>query len=330
MKKILLIFVSLMMLVMVSGCAEKDKRVTVNVSVNDEDPDVLTYSGKVKTVKDVLDVVLTITNYEYESETLEGKTHIISVFDLAETENSYWTINKNNEELEDTIENTKVEDGDVINLIYINNEPEESEMVGAWKLFDKYNVVLNDKETEVFFKATTDMVSVLYTPIRVIATQVVNGTNYAYLATQTKIIADPVEEFYIVKIFEDLDGNVEFKAVNKLDPQNIVEKESANEPLLGGWEIMATDNSGVLLDENAQASFNKAMMGYTGLNLQPIQLLATQLVSGMNYMALCRGETVTDNPTVGLYVVTWYAPLDGASEITDLKLLNLEYYVTGE
>lgn len=329
MKKILLIFVSLMMLVMASGCAEKDKRVTVNVSVNDEDPDVLTYSGKVKTIKDVFDVVLTVTNYEYESESLEGKTHIISVFDLAETENSYWTINKNGEELEDTIENTKVEDGDVINLIYINNEPEEGEMVGAWKLFDKYNVVLNDKETEVFFKATTDMVSVSYAPIRVIATQVVNGTNYAYLVTQTKIIANPVEEFYIVKIFEDLDGNVEFKAVNKLDPLNIVEKET-NEPLLGGWEIMATDNSGVLLDEKAQATFNEAMMGYTGLNLQPIQLLATQLVSGMNYMALCRGETVTENPTAGLYVVTWYAPLDGASEITDLKLLNLEYYVTGE
>lgn len=333
MKKLLTLFLAAAMLMGLAGCKEKTKTVTVNIyGPGASDPDVFTVNQKADTIKDVLDLMSTPSVFECTYEQKGEGVVIVSIKIPSASygkEGSTFEITKNGKPITGTIDKEGVSDNDLIEIRY--NEPvsEPEPVLGAWQLFDQFNVVLNEEEKEIFEKATSDILSVKYEPIRVIATQVVNGTNYAYLVSQEKVVENPKKEFYIVKIYKDLEGNVDFKAINKLDPTSIVAKDSPEE-LAGGWNVEGPDNSAILLDQNAQASFFKAAEGYTGVNLQPIQLLASQLVNGTNYIALCKGQTVTETPVNGIYVVTWHAPLDGNPEITDVKLLDLAYYTVGE
>ena len=334
MKKLLTLFLALAMAFSLVACKSKEKTITVQVYGPDEkDPDVFKISQKAETIKDVLDSISSSGVFEYEYAKLSDGIVIMSVKGIMgdyTREGSYWEVTRNGSTIEGGIDKEKVDDGDVIELKYVKAEEPAIETVdGGWALFDKYNVVLNEKEKEVFEKATADMLSVSYEPIRIIATQVVNGTNYAYLVAQSKVTANPVKEFYIVKIYEDLDGNVDFKAINKLDPNAAITAEEMQTGA-GAWSVADPDNSGIMLDEKAQASFSKAAETYVGVNLQPIQLLATQVVAGMNYIALCKGQSVTEKPVNAIYVVEWYANPEGGSEITSVKMLDLAYYTAGE
>ena len=333
MKKLLTLLLAAMMLMGLAGCKEKTKTVTVNIyGPGASDPDVFTVAQKAETIKDVLDLMSTPSVFECAYEQKGDGFVIVSIkmpSGQYDKEGSTFDISRNGKPITGTIDKEGVSDGDVIEIRYNEPAAEPEPVLGAWELFDKFNVVLNEEEKEIFAKATADILSVKYEPIRVIATQVVNGTNYAYLVSQEKVVESPKKEFYIVKIYKDLEGNVDFKAINKLDPTSVVAKETL-EAAAGGWSVSGPDNSAILLDENAQSSFNKAAENYVGINLQPIQLLASQLVSGVNYVALCKGQTVSENPLNGIYVVTWYAPLDGNPEIIDVKLLDLDYYTVGE
>ena len=333
MKKLLTLLLALTMLMGLAGCKEKAKTVTVNIyGSGASDPDVFTVSQNVKTIKDVLDVMSTPSVFECTYEQKDGGVVIVSIkMPSAEynKEDSTFEVTRNGKPITGTIDKEGVNDGDVVEIRYSEPVTEPEPVLGAWELFDKFNVVLTQEEKEIFEKATADMLSVKYEPIRVIATQVVNGTNYAYLVSQEKVVENPKKEFYIVKIYQDLEGNIDFKAINKLDPTNVVAKDVPEE-VAGGWSVSGPDNSAILLDENAQSSFNKAAEGWSGVNLQPIQLLASQVVNGTNYIALCKGQTVTETPINGIYIVTWYAPLDGTPEISDVKLLDIDYYTVGE
>ena len=334
MKKLLTLLIAGMMLISLSACQKKTKKVIVNIYGSGQDaPNVYTSDLKAETIKDVLDGMSSPDLFEatYE-ETAAGLviTSIKSVAGTYDAKEATWQIEKNGQPIVSSIDKETVADGDVIDIRYsVPEEKKEEPLLGGWQLFDKFNVVLTQEEKEIFEKATADMLSVKYEPIRVIATQVVNGTNYAYLVAQSKVVENPSKEFYIIKIYRDLEGNVDFKAINKLDPVSVVAKNQ-QEQLAGGWEVAGPDNSGILLDENAQASFNKAVEAHTGVNLQPIQLLASQIVNGTNYIALCKGQTVSEKPINGIYIVTWHADLNGDGQITDVALLDLAYYTTGE
>ncbi len=52
----------------------------------------------------------------------------------------------------------------------------------------------------------------------------------------------------------------------------------------------------------------------------PVALLATQLVSGTNYKALCKGNDKN------LYVVTWYRDLKGNASLTSAECVNIGAY----
>ena len=334
MKKLLTLVLAAMILLSVSGCKEKTKKVVVNLYGPDNgDPDVLTVDNKVETIKDVLDVMSVPSVFECTyQQTSQGLviTSIKSVGNSYDQEGMSFEVKRNGKPITSTIDKEIVSDGDIIDIRCIAPETKPQEVVfGGWELFDKFNVVLTQEEKEIFEKATADMLSVKYEPIRVIATQIVNGINYAYLVSQEKVVQNPVKEFYIIKIYVDLEGNIEFKAINKLDPTSVVGKEVA-EDVVGGWSVEDPDNSGVLLDPNAQSSFYKAVEGYAGVNLQPVQLLASQIVNGTNYIALCKGQTVTEKPINSIYIVTWHAPLEGDAQIKEVTLLDLDYYTVGE
>lgn len=93
----------------------------------------------------------------------------------------------------------------------------------------------------------------------------------------------------------------------------------AEEPMmkLGGW-ISNTENPAEIPQEVLDA-FSKAVEGLTGCVYEPVALLASQVVAGMNYCLLCRLTVVYPDaqPTYALVYV--YQSIEGACELARVE-----------
>lgn len=93
----------------------------------------------------------------------------------------------------------------------------------------------------------------------------------------------------------------------------------AEEPMmkLGGW-ISNTENPAEIPQEVLDA-FSKAVEGLTGCVYEPIALLASQVVAGMNYCLLCRLTVVYPDaqPTYALVYV--YQNIEGVCELARVE-----------
>lgn len=86
------------------------------------------------------------------------------------------------------------------------NEPEKEEFVGGY--VDVEDGTLTDELKDIFSKATDGLLGATYEPVQLIATQVVAGTNYMFLANGKKTTNPIIKGTYYIYINEDLDGNV--------------------------------------------------------------------------------------------------------------------------
>ncbi|MBQ9391316.1 MAG: hypothetical protein IJU02_03925 [Lachnospiraceae bacterium] len=86
------------------------------------------------------------------------------------------------------------------------------------------------------------------------------------------------------------------------------------ETTAGGWTV-ATD--GTITNEHREL-FNKALGTIDGLSYEPIKLLETQVVAGMNYRFLCNEHTSAENDSATRVIVTIYEDLDGNAKITSV------------
>ena len=101
------------------------------------------------------------------------------------------------------------------------------------------------------------------------------------------------------------------------------------EELAGGWTLKS-DYSTTNISEEEQTMFEDAMNTYTGMLFEPIALIGTQIVSGTNYMFLCKGITVTSEPKSSLKVVIVYKDLEGTAKITKVSDFDVTNYVNQE
>lgn len=207
------------------------------------------------------------------------------------------------------------------------NNQEAATTLGGWSVYPENKAIVTDNDQALFDKALEGWTGVGYTPLRVLATQVVSGTNYAFLAKGVTVTAKPETGYYIVTIYEDLQGKAEVKCIKQIDFTDPKVTDATPETLAGGWQIFDNPKDGMLPEEKAQVSFEKAAQKQLGVKLVPISLLGTQLVNGTNYCAICRGSAVTQNPIEGLYIAKWYENTQGESEMLDVVKLDLNYYV---
>lgn len=205
-------------------------------------------------------------------------------------------------------------------------------IVGGWQVFEETTSACTDEEKAVFDKAVDGLDGVDYEPIRVLGTQVVAGTNYAFLARGTTVTAEPVAQWYVLVAYQDLDGNVSLTSVQLVDlAEPKVADEAASDNIVGGWAI--TDSAGSasgskaqLEPQEASEAFNKAAESYDGPTLHPLATLGTQLVSGANYLVLC-DAVPEDGSNAQLYLATVYADLDGGAQITEVRGFDLLGYM---
>ena len=102
----------------------------------------------------------------------------------------------------------------------------------------------------------------------------------------------------------------------------VVDTPQINEPvqeeIVGGF-VDVEDRT--LTDELKQI-FNKALEGYVGMSLQPVELYQTQVVAGTNYKFVCSGTKTTNPPITGTYFVTVYQDLEGNCSITEIETVT--------
>ena len=180
-------------------------------------------------------------------------------------------------------------------------------MMGGWQINqEKMPAVLTEDEQKIFDAAQAED----YTAAAVLATQVVAGANYAFLARNENGWA-------VVTVYRNLQGEASLLSIQPIDLADVKAAEAALPAgLAGGWAIREAGNAAVLTEE-AHAAFASAALDRA---LAPIALLGTQLVAGMNYKVLALEDGA-------LYVVTVYQSLTGDAQITETVPFDLLAYV---
>lgn len=90
--------------------------------------------------------------------------------------------------------------------------------------------------------------------------------------------------------------------------------------LTGGWELSDVKAD---IPEEAYTAFSAAMEGFTGVSYEPVALLGTQVVAGINYSFLCKAQIVVPDAEPYYAIVCVYAGVDGTNEILGIAPLDL-------
>lgn len=102
-----------------------------------------------------------------------------------------------------------------------------------------------------------------------------------------------------------------------------VDAPTIPEPEFETWAVYDGINK-VDLTEEAQKAFDTAMQGYNGAIYDPIALLGTQVVAGINYAILCKQTVVVLGKNPELKVLYIYQDLQGNAEVTDVCDFKLD------
>ena len=171
---------------------------------------------------------------------------------------------------------------------------------------------ITDELKEICAKALSSRTDMSYTPIALIRTQVVAGTNYIILFNCKHLIDNSVDTYSIGYIYEDLKGiSTCTKMLDSTTPTDIISEE----PLPGGLTKPETPT----LTEAALNAFNKAA-AEPSCDYTPLALLSTQVVAGTNYKIFCSNALVGKTD---YYILTIYEDLQGNAKITDTVKLDV-------
>ena len=151
-------------------------------------------------------------------------------------------------------------------------QKKEEAKVGGWTLTD--DGALTQEAQSAFDKAMEGLVGVNYTPLALLGTQLVSGTNYSLLCEATVVYPDAQPYYAVVTLYQDLQGKAEVKNIVALDLGKIEETGTIEDSqpdgaqLLGGWSV----------DRDSYLEVPDGVMH-----------LATQVVAGSNHVVLCKG-----------------------------------------
>lgn len=88
-----------------------------------------------------------------------------------------------------------------------------------------------------------------------------------------------------------------------------------DKPLLGEWTTQENQD----ITPEIQSIFDQAFDGYVGMHYDPIKLVATQVVSGINYKFLCSGYQIENPSAKSNYYVVIYKNLKNQCSILSIN-----------
>ena len=206
-------------------------------------------------------------------------------------------------------------------------------MAGGWTIYnDDTEAVLPEGVQEVFDKALEGYAGAGFTPVAYMASQVVAGVNHMILCKCTQVTAEPVTTLAVITIYQDLEGNAtitnvsDFNLADLMDQGYAAEEAAAageTQTLAGGWTV-SEDYQVVNLPAEAQTAFDKALSEYAGVDNEPLALLGTQVVAGVNYAVLCHGSSLGEDDHLAVAFI--YADLDGGAQLLTISRINTADY----
>ena len=87
--------------------------------------------------------------------------------------------------------------------------PSSEKLLGGWEITAHDAGELPDDAQKAFDKAKEKLTDGEYTPVSLLATQIVAGTNYCILCQMIPVVPDAKPVWALVFIYEDLEGNAQ-------------------------------------------------------------------------------------------------------------------------
>ena len=112
----------------------------------------------------------------------------------------------------------------------VKQDDQEIAIVGGYEEVD--DGTITDELKDIFNKALEGLLGASYTPVKLIATQVVSGSNYKFLAEGTKTTNPITKGTYYVYVNKDLQGNISL-----LDIETIEEKQKVDPSKYSYWVV---------------------------------------------------------------------------------------------
>ena len=101
-------------------------------------------------------------------------------------------------------------------LVFCTAAASAEALMGGWAIVPAEANALPEDAQAAFDKAMETLVGAEYTPVALLGTQVVAGTNYCILCQISPVVPDPVPSWALVYIYADLEGNAEILNVYEL------------------------------------------------------------------------------------------------------------------
>ena len=181
-----------------------------------------------------------------------------------------------------------------------DNNKKESKDSTEWKLVmnDEERMFEEDEKT-AFDNAMQEYKDSELTPLAVLATQVVSGTNYMFFCKE-KINEE--EGYVVVIIYKDLQGNSKLTHISEFNINNYVDRDNEfnAKELVGGWQVEIPGKP-YMLEEDIQASFDKADVKIGEISYYPILTVGK---NNKKYGILSYGRINDETKTEGVFVLT--------------------------
>ena len=171
-------------------------------------------------------------------------------------------------------------------------------LAGAWT---NWNFAPTPEATAAFQEATQGLIGVKYT-LLAFASQLVNGTNYAFLCEAQAATRDHLTYPAVLHAYKPIDGKATITGIKKVGP--------FPNPVPGGWS-----NWNFQPTAETVKVFNSALEGYVGVGYQPLAY-TSQVVAGTNYCFLAKGTVIVPGAPQKAALVYIFQPLPGQGEPT--------------
>ena len=192
------------------------------------------------------------------------------------------------------------------------------EQTGSWTINHEYTAVF--RADDAVQPSLIESENASLKPVTVLASQVVSGVNYAVLCFDEASGTWNTAVLYI-----DAAGKSSLTSVKEITiPDVAVSDSGLPEGLAGGWTVNDAVSNEITLPKDVFAAYQNAAEAYDDLVLYPIALLASQPVSGTNYLVLAKGM---GNGGMQLYVTNLYVHADNTAELNEVKNFDLLHYV---
>ena len=198
--------------------------------------------------------------------------------------------------------NVNVNGSEVINTVI---------STGSWKIDELNKVSVEHKK--IFEEAISKIDGYSYEPVALLGTQVVSGTNYAFLCKSTIISNTAMKSFVVTYINVDTSGSATFLCDERIV---LPGTESDNGGMTGGWAYAESAE----ITPEIKKMFED-IQAYNGDPAYiPIAYVGSQVVAGTNHAVLCKA---TINGNASLFLVYVYEDLEGNCQVTNTEDIKL-------